>query len=253
MPGGEAGLGRRNEPGGGRSPATATGSSDLYGAVSCGIVQYSRFLFFWNTWFVLGTIPKRLSSFSCDDRTAAPIGLDDIRVRPVWRIGDPTSMAPLARVVSNEDPEVVVIQYHRGLLPSHALMELLSDSRLRQRVVVVTLHAARHLLDLDPNERELVVDSLRRVSRLLVHRIAVWNYSELGLSGNASLFPQGASPPAIMPPVRALTRLGPSPLIGSHGFLPGEGIPRLIEAVAKLRGDWRGLRLRLVRCGISGP
>ena len=86
-------------------------------------------------------------------------------------------MAPLARVVSNEDPEVVVIQYHRGLLPWHALVELLSDSRLRQRVVVVTLHAARHLLDLDPNERELVVDSLRRCRACLCTELPIWNYS----------------------------------------------------------------------------
>jgi glycosyltransferase involved in cell wall biosynthesis len=53
-------------------------------------------------------------------------------------------------------------------------------------------------------------------------------------------------PPLRVPVIRALTDRD-APLIGCHGFfLPGKGIPQLIEAVAQLQTTWPRLRLRLV-------
>jgi glycosyltransferase involved in cell wall biosynthesis len=149
--------------------------------------------------------------------------------------------------VSNEDPDVLVIQYHRGILRWDALVALLSDRRVSRRITVVTLHAAHHLLELDRDQRAAVVAALSRVSRILVHRTSdLTLLKSLGLRSNAALFPHGATPPVGTPPIRVLTEQD-APVIGCHGFfLPGKGIPRLIEATSRLRVIWPRLRLRLL-------
>jgi FkbM family methyltransferase len=221
-------------------------------AVRCGIAEYSRLLV---ERLLLHRDPVGPTmTVLCDERTVASSDGDEIRVCPSWRLGDSGSMAQLARAVSNEDPDVVVIQYHRGILPWDALTTLISNRRVSRRIIVVTLHAAQHLLDLDPEERATVVTALGRGARVLVHSLADMELlRRLGLGRNVALFPHGAPAPIGTPLVRTLTQSA-APIIGCHGFfLPGKGIPRLIEAVAQLRSTWPYLRLRLVNAEYPVP
>jgi FkbM family methyltransferase len=221
-------------------------------AVRCGIAEYSRRLV--ERLLVHQASAGQSMVVLCDERTGASTDADEIRVCPSWCLGDATSMARLARVMSAEDPDVVVIQYHRGILPWEALVDLLSDRRVSGRIVVVTLHAAQHLLEVEPDKREVLVTALARASRVLVHRIADLELlKRLGLCRNVALFPHGSPPPTATPPIRALTE-DSAPIIGCHGFfLPGKGISHLIKAVAQLRSTWPRLRLRLVNAEYPVP
>ncbi len=221
-------------------------------AVQCGIAEYSRCL-------LEGLIarPESVGQSTvvlCEDRTSASTRADGIRVCPSWHLGEAASVTRLARAISAEDPDVVLIQHHRGILPWDGLIQLLADRRVSHRITVVTLHAAQHLLELGASDREAVLAALARVTRVLVHRAADLNsLKELGLTRNAALFPQGAPQLANTPIIRKLSEQA-TPVIGCFGFfLPGKGIPRLIEAVAKLRSKWPQLRLRLVNAEYPVP
>jgi glycosyltransferase involved in cell wall biosynthesis len=108
--------------------------------------------------------------------------------------------------------------------------------------------------NLTESARENIIAVLSRVSRIFVHRIADLNLlKELGLCTNVTLFPHGAALPTSVPPARSFTQRR-QPVIGCHGFfLPGKGIPRLIEVVARLRQEWPLLRLRLINAEYPVP
>jgi glycosyltransferase involved in cell wall biosynthesis len=220
--------------------------------VRCGIAEYSRSLI-----EALVRHPEAAGQsvvVLCDDRTSSSSNSEHVRVRPAWQLGDATSMQLLSRTISVEDPDVVVIQYHRGIVPWEGLLNILADRRVSRRVTVVTLHAARHLLELSSAKQEEVVSALRRVARVLVHRTSDLNLlKELGLLTNTALFPHGAPQPTGGLLARNLTEHA-APVIGCHGFfLPGKGIPRLIKAFAELRKTWPHLRLRLVNAEYPVP
>jgi FkbM family methyltransferase len=213
-------------------------------AVPCGIAEYSRSLI-----ERLVSQPAAIYQSTvvlCDARTPMSTDIGGIRVCPSWRLGE-ASIERLARTISKEDPNIVVIQYHRGILPWNGLLKLLEDHRVSRRTTIVTLHAAQHLSELDPDERTAAVAALSHVSRVLVHRVSDLNLLKaLGLVRNTALFPHGAQESVYIPPIRDLTESS-APVIGCHGFfLPGKGISRLLEAVARLRETWPHLRLRLV-------
>ncbi len=217
--------------------------------VECGIAEYSNFL--------LESIIDDYSAGSgeltilCDDRTPASAPGARPRVRPCWD-GRDTDAGELARAISVSDPDVLVIQHQPGLISWQRLVGLLTDHRVRNRAIVVTLHAAQRLSDLDPAERASIIDALRNVARILVHRVADVNFFKgLGLVSNVTLFPQGAPDYAGATPVRSLTPQQ-APVVGCYGFfLPGKGIDRLIEAAARLRQAWPKLRLRLINAEYS--
>ena len=215
--------------------------------VACGVAEYSRYL-------VAAMLERRDSRMAppivlTDERTAVSGHEEAVRILPAWRVGVAESMAQLARTVANEDPDAVVIQHQPGLIPWRALANLLEDSRLSNRLTVVTLHAAEHLLDVAETERSRVLAALGSATRVLVHRISDLDMLRgFGLTSNVTLFPQGA-PGLALPsplPVRELSAES-TPIIGCYGFfLPGKGIPKLVEAFACLRQSWPKLRLRLV-------
>ena len=163
-------------------------------------------------------------------------------------------MERLARTVANDNSDAVVIQYQPGLFHWHALTAFLADPRVKSRVTVVTLHAAQRLDDIDDDERAAVVRALSGVSRVLVHRIADMNLlKRLSTDIDSVLIPQGAPNLFATPLIRPLSH-GDAPLLGCYGFfLPGKGIGRLIEAVARLRPTWPRLRLRLVNAEYPSP
>jgi glycosyltransferase involved in cell wall biosynthesis len=168
-------------------------------------------------------------------------------VRPVWRLKESESVEQLARSIAAEDPHAVLIQHQPGLIQWMDLARLLQDRRVRNRVSVVALHAAARLLELAEEQRAGARSGLGQASRVLVHQIADLNLlKELGLTANVTLFPQGAPPSFAAPSTRMLMPRD-TVILGSYGFfLPGKGLPRLIEAAAQLRQKWPRLSLKLI-------
>jgi len=213
--------------------------------VRCGIAEYSRALLDRLNQPEVSRQPS--ITVLCDDRTPSATTEQGMRVVPAWRMGDADSMSDLARAVSTEDPDVLLIQYHSGFFSWQGLASLLADRRVSRRITVLSLHATQRLHEIDGDERLAVLGALAGVHRILVHQIADLDFlKDLGLTANVTLFPHGATRPAGQRSARDLQGRATA-LIGSFGFfLPGKGIPRLIEALARLRADWPALRLRLV-------
>ena len=204
--------------------------------VRCGVANYAGAL--------LDAMPRdgvaRLAIL-CDDRTPG----DGDRIRPCWSLDPARGIADLVTAVQNEDPDVVMIQHQPGLLTWPNLTALLTALAADGRTTIVTLHNTLHLLDIDAAERTACVAALGTAARILVHTIADLIRLE-ALRLTPTLMPHGAPAPA---PPRIARPLPPdaAPVIGCYGFfLPGKGIPALIEAVATLRDRWPGIVLRLV-------
>ena len=219
-------------------------------AVRCGVAEYSRHL--------LESIPETMAGVTVlSDARTAPVDRPDAgmpRVRVAWRMGDADSMVQLAQAIAAEDPDILVIQHQPGLFSFDALASLLGSPSLAGRVVSVTLHTVEQLVDEAGPVRDRTVTALASASRIIVHTLAdLERLRLLGLVVNAVLIPQGTQPAG---PAQALRPLGPedAPRIGCYGFfLPGKGIPQLIEAVGLLRGRWPGLRLRLINAEYDAP
>ena len=218
--------------------------------VACGIATYSRALLgaFADHPGFAGRHPVVL----CDTRGFTDE--DELGLRAVagWKLGDRNNAGALAMAVAAEDPDILVIQHQPMLVPFEALADLLEHPALRRRVVVVALHATMPLLEAPPELRARVVAALGRVARVLVHTsFDLDTLQDLGLLERTALLPHGLPaprpprPPRELPPGPVVE--GAAPVIGCHGFvLPGKGMPLLIEAVARLRETWPGLRLRMV-------
>ena len=205
--------------------------------VPCGVAEYARQL--------VAAVPVPATIFA--DRRIAASGPDDlVAVHPLWTAGDVATLPGLERAILRADPPVVVVQHQPGLMPWPMLASLLTSPALSCRVVCVTLHNTRALLDVDGTERAGVLQALGAVSRVVVHTLADVNgLATLGLVHNVTLIPQGAPPGSAPEPQDPAAEA--SPLIGCYGFfLPGKGIPELIEALAILRQRHPTARLRLV-------
>ena len=217
----------------------------------CGIAEYSRLL--------LGAlepesgleiaaleIPGLEITVLCDDRTPAydpvPGSLAHI---PCWHVGDapaPDLLAAIARV----DADAVVLQHQPGLMGWERLAATVREIACQGRVVSVTLHNTRTLLDLAEAERASVLDGLSAADKVIVHTRADLDRLAGFDLGNAALFAHGvraARPPS---PPRKLAETD-DVVIGCYGFfLPGKGIDTLAEAGVLLRETWPGAQLRLV-------
>jgi len=222
-------------------------------SVRCGIAEYSRHL--------LDNLPDDGSVGEItilSDRRTEPAA-EGRRVLPTWELGNPDNARDVAAVVAAQDPHIVVVQHQPGLFQWGSLADLLAAPALRQRVVAVTLHNTRDLLDADAEARRRAIAALAGVDRVIVHTLADLSLlKSLALVDNVALVPHGA-PDGVPPnPPRALTEPPPgpgvSPLIGCYGFfLPGKGIGQLVEAVAILRRQWPKIRLRLVNAEYDAP
>ncbi len=213
--------------------------------VACGIATYSRAL--------LGAFADhpgftaRHPVVLCDTRPWTANDELAIRGTAAWKLGDAAGGAGLALAVAAEDPDILVVQHQPSLIPFLALADLLEHPGLRHRVVVVMLHSTEDLRTAAAAERTRAVAALHRAARVLVHtRSDLDTLQDLGLLDRAALLPHGL--PSSRPP-RPTRDLPPeaAPVIGCHGFvLPGKGMMVLIEAAARLRTIWPGLRLRMV-------
>jgi glycosyltransferase involved in cell wall biosynthesis len=212
--------------------------------VPCGVASYSDFL--------LGPMlskDKELAARTViltDDRTRESQFENGLRVRPCWRLGDPDVQA-LASAVASEDLDVLVLQHQPGLISWKGIVSLLTDARLQHRHVIITLHAVIRLMDISPEDRQETLLALSKASRIIVHTLTDLNFlKDQGLIDTVTLIPHAAESASVTPVPRSLPPTA-EPIIGCYGFfVPGKGIPRLIEAAALLRSDWPKLRLLLV-------
>jgi glycosyltransferase involved in cell wall biosynthesis len=217
--------------------------------VRCGIAEHSRSLL--EPWIDQPNGPCVELTILCDDRTPPSTLTEHIKVLPCWNGVDPgTDRVSLA--VSDVDADLVVIQHQPGLIKWSELLELLNDPHVKDRKIVVELHAVPDLADLEPDSRAAVMDSLRRVARILVHRPSdIDLLQRLGGVSNVALLPLGADRQFCVPLTRSLTEKSKI-VIGCYGFfLPGKGIDRLIEAFAILKRSWPGLWLQLTNADYS--
>ena len=213
--------------------------------VPCGIAEYSRQL--------LAALPGPATIFA-DLRTPASDLPDARRVVPAWRPADPPTFPGLMGAVVREDPGAIVLQHQPGLIMWSQLPAVLTHPALQGRVVVVAMHNTQDLADAPETERANAIAALSRMSRIVVHTIRDINtLAALGLAAMTTLIPQGAEPMQPPPTVMPLGTHDPV-TIGCYGFfLPGKGIPQLVEAVAILRRTWPKLRLHLVNAEYPMP
>ena len=214
--------------------------------VRCGVAEYSRHM--------LNNLPRDGIELLvlADDRT--PPG-DAPRVRSPWRPGTPASLSTLMAAIRREDAHVVVVQHQPGLLDWPTLERTLRAVEDDGRLAVVALHNTRHLLDQEPVLKDVVLQALRDAARVLVHTMADLNrLKEAGVVDNVTLLPHGAMPahPTYHP--RKLDPATDAPVIGSTGFfLPGKGLPQLVEALGVLRRTWPHARLQLTNAVYDSP
>ena len=219
--------------------------------VRCGVAEYSRQL--------LSSLNRdhaetnAVTVVLCDRRPSVAEAFAGLRVRPCFGIGDAAAAGDLAQAIGAEDPDVLVIQHHPGILWWPALADLLERPAVSQRCAVVVLHNTRDLAKLDPVLRERLGAGLAGISRVLVHTPAdLAELSAFGV-GNAVWMPQGCA--AAAPSPSGVTRsFGTAPRIGATGFLlPPKGFQRLLRAVALLLREWPDLRVRLVTAIYPDP
>ena len=213
----------------------------------CGIAEYSRLLL-----GALAPEPGLEITVLCDDRTPAydpvPGSLPHI---PCWRTGDAAAL-DLLSAAARVDADAVVLQHQPGLMGWGRLAATVRGIAGQHRVVSVTLHNTRTLLDLVEAERAAVLDGLAVADRVIVHtRADLDRLAELGLS-NIALFAHGVRTPRAPSPPRKLAETD-DVVIGCYGFfLPGKGIDMLAAASVLLRETWPGMQLRLVNAAYGG-
>ncbi len=230
-----------------RSPTVAWVSS---WNVACGIATYSNYL--------LERYPDAARDVVvlCDERTAPEQagGEGKPAARVAWRLGDPTSAARIAREVAALGANTVVIQHQMGLIPSDVLTALLLDERLSGRDVILVFHNLTEIVESE--HWEALRNAFRRVSRLIVHRVADLNLlKDWGLIDNVTLFPHGALRPTIARrPARDLSSGSAAPVVGAYGFFfRDKGFDVLIEAFARIRRQWPAAQLRMVTAEHPNP
>lgn len=222
--------------------------------VRCDVAEYARhILSSWPAGDAIGDVVVL-----ADDRTAVT-GDAGPRVRIGWRLGEDDNIYSLATILAQEDPTILIVQYHPGLLPWPHLARFLHANLISKRTIVVTLHNTSHLAELQAADRKDAVVALRAIARVIVHGIADLELLKgFGITDNVVLLPYGVSPDGIAAARRSAPprKLPPDaiPVIGCYGFfLPGKGIVHLIAAVALLKATWPNLRLRLVNASYGTP
>ncbi len=210
--------------------------------IRCGIATHSRYL--------LDAYPDAARDVTvlCDERT--PVEELEVFGKPharvAWRAGDPGIANQLASEIEASGARAVVLQHQQGLIRWNVLAELLTDRRLAARETIVTIHNLRDLALSEHHAR--VIKALAGASRVLVHSVRDLNLlKSWGLVDNAALLPPGALRPMVARHTARDLPHSAAPIIGTYGFfLPHKGFDALIKAVAALRTQWPGVRLRMV-------
>lgn len=170
---------------------------------------------------------------------------EDVRVTREWLKNAPRSGFASADIKLWK--EVVWFQHHFAFYEiDRELLSTVKDLKTLGRVVFITLHTSRPILQFDSARRSTVVETLRLFDRVIVHTVTdLNNLGQCGLGHNVTVMPQGIPYRGNTRPAKRLTRR-----IGSFGFLyQHKNVRALIEGFAKFiaaRHDGEQFRLCLL-------
>lgn len=199
----------------------------------CGIAAYSA---------------KLVQAIDSSVRILAPLNEgfeneDPPNVYRCWNLGQTERLESLARTIETLDLTDIMVQVNYGFFNFDALNKLVEQLVGAGRRVYVTIHATH---EKDPsNSLVTLTDALHRASAIFVHTTKdATRLNDLGVLDRVMTLPHAAY--AFTPPARQ-AKDRRSHTIAAYGFfLPGKGIPELVEAVKILRESGREIELLLV-------
>ncbi|MDZ5699956.1 glycosyltransferase [Chelativorans sp. M5D2P16] len=202
----------------------------------CGIASYSE-----NLIEFFGKKPIILAPYAVD-RFPSP----EVDVIPCWHQGKDDDLSNLRLLVSDLDLDHIIIQFNYGFFDFESLSKLL-DEQVRCGVSVsLVLHSTTDPTNAAPNDQlQTLLPSLAKVDAVFVHSLSdCLRLSDRGLSSNVHLLPQGVRLRDVKRPKRSSNRRRS---IASYGFfLPGKGLPELIESMSFMLRDGRDFELLMV-------
>lgn len=201
----------------------------------CGLATYSQHLVEQNRHDQLLMLAPETDALSAAD--------DPDTVERCWRLDDRDDLQRLGDTILRQQLQVVVIQMNLYFYDYAALTRLIARLKAHHIVVTLTLHAT-----FDPEPRKALHHlrgAFELVDRVIVHTPRDLNrLKELGVAGNAVMIPHGIldhQPAAVEWPFEGKR------CIASYGFaLPHKGLEQLVEAFARLRGQYPDLVLLLL-------
>jgi glycosyltransferase involved in cell wall biosynthesis len=201
----------------------------------CGIASYSAHLV-----DHMPTSNVRLYATISNELTAP----DADNVVRCWDSEAPDTLLSLSAALSQDRPDVVVIQFQYGFFDFNALSRFIFEQKREGRTVVAMLHATQDPEHAPSRKLSMLASAFRECDRLLVHGVGDLNRMKaLGLVDNVTIVPHGIPTFADVVPAPCAARFR----IASYGFcLPHKGLPQLIEAVSLMVSEGRDVELMML-------
>lgn len=219
-------------------------SSDEYAKVAwistwntrCGIATYS------------GHLVEKMQSDICvyAPRAHELVSVDNNSISRCWDMNDQDRLEDLSAAISKQNPDVVVVQFNYGFFNIENFASFLDEQVMIGRNVVVMLHSTVDPEHAPHKKLSVLVPSLKKISRVLVHSPSDLNrLKSYGVIGNVTLFPHGIiDHQSTM--AQCIEQIRPFTLASYGFFLPHKGLFELIHAVSILRSNGHDVRLNMV-------
>lgn len=202
----------------------------------CGIAAYSEHL--------VGKMQSDICIYA--QRSHELVGVDSNNVLRCWDMNDQERLEDLSTAISNQDPDVVVVQFNYGFFNIENFAAFLDEQVMKGRNVVVMLHSTVDPKHAPHKKLSILVPSLKKMSRVLVHSPGDLNrLKSYGLIDNVALFPHGIIDHQSTIAER-IEQTRPVTLASYGFFLPHKGLFELIHAVSILRNNGHDVRLVMV-------
>jgi glycosyltransferase involved in cell wall biosynthesis len=166
------------------------------------------------------------------------------RVYRCWSQGKSGDLTELSAHIDDLDLTDIMIQFNYGFFNFEALAKLIEDQVLKGRRIYVTLHSTNDALDAPGHRLSELRLALTLCRGIVVHADRdIRRLESMGVTANVIKVPQG---------VRLIdtdSQVGPRRRIriASYGFfLPGKGLPELVEALSLVRRRGHDIELRMV-------
>lgn len=202
----------------------------------CGIATYS------------GHLIEKMQSDICiyAPRSHELVCVDNNNVLRCWDMNDQDHLEDLSGAINKQDPEVVIVQFNYGFFNIENFAAFLDEQVMRERNVVVMLHSTVDPKHASHKKLSILVPSLKKISRVLVHSPADLNrLKSYGLLDNVALFPHGIIDHQSTI-AQCIEQTRPVTLASYGFFLPHKGLFELIHAVSILRNNGHDVRLIMV-------
>lgn len=202
----------------------------------CGIATYS------------GHLVEKMQSDICiyASRSHELVGVDNNNILRCWNMDDQDHLEDLSGAINKQAPEVVIVQFNYGFFNIENFAAFLDEQVMMGRNVVVMLHSTVDPKHAPHKKLSVLVPSLKKISRVLVHSPADLNrLKSYGLIDNVALFPHGIIDHQSTI-AQCIEQTRPVTLASYGFFLPHKGLFELIHAVSILRTNGHDVRLIMV-------